>query len=134
LFPSSGIQFPAVGGIFTRGPGLTFTEATAVLHEGRVTGGDLGVRSDDHIAPLAKIVELVHSQYQKFGIQLSHSGCKESIVSPWASLIGRSARDTPKDAAVRAIAAGFNIIEIHSAHGFLLTSLMSPWACMGDCR
>lgn len=72
-----------VGGIFTRGPGLTFFEATAVLSEGRITPEDAGIWSDDHIEPFAKVIEFAHSQNQKIGIQLAHAGRKGSTVAPW---------------------------------------------------
>merc|ERR1712093_16930 len=42
-------QFAHLGGIFTRGPGLTIIEATAVVPEGRITPEDSGIWSDEHI-------------------------------------------------------------------------------------
>jgi len=73
----------AVGGIFTRGPGLSIIEATAVLPEGRITPEDAGLWKDSQIEPLRKIVEFAHSQNQKVGIQLAHAGRKASTVAPW---------------------------------------------------
>ncbi len=75
--------FVAVGGIFSRGPGLTFIEATGVVPQGRITPEDAGLWSDDQIEPLRKIVEFAHSQGQKIGIQLAHAGRKASMVAPW---------------------------------------------------
>ena len=72
-----------VGGIFTRGPGLSIVEATAVLPEGRITPEDVGLWKDSQIEPLRKIVEFAHSQNQKVGIQLAHAGRKASTVAPW---------------------------------------------------
>ncbi|OAX32123.1 FMN-linked oxidoreductase [Rhizopogon vinicolor AM-OR11-026] len=72
-----------LGGIFTRGPGLSIVEATAVLPEGRITPEDAGLWKDSQIEPLRKIVEFAHSQNQKIGIQLAHAGRKASIVAPW---------------------------------------------------
>jgi len=72
-----------VGGIFTRGPGLSIIEATAVLPEGRITPEDAGLWKDSQIEPLRKIVEFAHSQNQKVGIQLAHAGRKASTVAPW---------------------------------------------------
>jgi 2,4-dienoyl-CoA reductase-like NADH-dependent reductase (Old Yellow Enzyme family) len=74
-----------VGGIFTRGPGLSMIEATAVVSEGRVTAEDAGLWKDSQIEPLRKIVEFAHSQNQKVGIQLAHAGRKASTVVPWLS-------------------------------------------------
>jgi 2,4-dienoyl-CoA reductase-like NADH-dependent reductase (Old Yellow Enzyme family) len=72
-----------VGGIFTRGPGLSIIEAAAVLPEGRTTPEDSGLWKDSQIEPLRKIVEFAHSQSQKVGIQLAHAGRKASTVAPW---------------------------------------------------
>ncbi|KAH8108445.1 hypothetical protein DFH11DRAFT_1632881 [Phellopilus nigrolimitatus] len=74
--------FP-VGGIFTRGPGLTIIEAAAVVPEGRITPEDAGLWSDDQIPPMREIVEFAHSQGVKIGIQLAHAGRKASTVAPW---------------------------------------------------
>ncbi|KAH8101363.1 FMN-linked oxidoreductase [Phellopilus nigrolimitatus] len=72
-----------LGGIFTRGPGLTIIEATAVVPEGRITPEDAGLWSDDQIPPMRDIVEFAHSQGVKIGIQLAHAGRKASTVAPW---------------------------------------------------
>ena len=151
-----------VGGIASRGPGLTFVEATAVLPEGRITPQDSGIWSDAHIKPLADIVEFVHSQNQKIAIQLAHAGRKASTAAPWLkakpnvpvehggwpdNVWGPSdipfGALNPKpneltlegiqrvvsafvDGAKRAVTAGFDVIEIHNAHGYLLHSFVSP--------
>src|ERR1035437_1587956 len=44
------------------GAGLVFTAPAAVLPEGRITPNDLGIWKDDHIAPLAPIVDFLHGQ------------------------------------------------------------------------
>jgi 2,4-dienoyl-CoA reductase-like NADH-dependent reductase (Old Yellow Enzyme family) len=72
-----------LGGIFTRGPGLSIIEASAVVPEGRITPDDAGLWKDSQIEPLRKIVEFAHSQNQKVGIQLAHAGRKASTVVPW---------------------------------------------------
>ncbi|KAG6808196.1 hypothetical protein H0H92_005077, partial [Tricholoma furcatifolium] len=151
-----------LGGIYTRGPGLTMVEATSVTPEGRITPEDSGLWSDEQIAPLAEIVEFAHAQSQKIGIQLAHAGRKASTVAPWISgdetasvEVGGWPDDVwgpsevpysatypnPKaltkdgikrivDAYVaatkRALKAGFDVIEIHNAHGYLLHSFLSP--------
>ncbi|THU93524.1 FMN-linked oxidoreductase [Dendrothele bispora CBS 962.96] len=153
-----------IGGIVSRGFGLTFMEAAGVTPEGRISPEDLGLWKDSQIEPLKAIVDFAHSQGQKIGIQLAHSGRKGSTVAPWLhgsalatdvaggwadSLVGPSpvawseTSPTPKeltksgiagivkaftDAARRAVRAGFDVIEIHSAHGFLLNSFLSPVA------
>ena len=52
-------QFVHLGSRAVGGAGTVFAEATAVSPEGRITPGDLGLWSDAHIAPLAKIAAFV---------------------------------------------------------------------------
>ena len=146
------------------GFGLIFTEATAVERRGRITWGDAGLWSDDHIEPVKPIVEAVKSRGSAIGIQLAHAGRKASISRPWEGDCPLSEREiakgevpwetvgasavpfdegwivphelTPSEirdmvetwaaAARRAVAAGFDLIEIHSAHGYLSHSFYSP--------
>ncbi|PPQ85346.1 hypothetical protein CVT25_000637 [Psilocybe cyanescens] len=151
-----------LGGIFTRGPGHTMIEATAVLANGRITPEDSGIWSDEHIAPLAHIVTFAHSQSQKIGIQLAHAGRKASTVAPWitgdptaSKAVGgwpddvwgpsaipfqdnyphpkaltkegiKEVVDAFEAAAKRSLKAGFDVIEIHAAHGYLLSEFLSP--------
>lgn len=62
--------------------GLTLAEATAVLPEGRISPEDLGLWSDQHIAPLKEITHFVHQFEGKIGIQLAHAGRKASTYAP----------------------------------------------------
>ena len=142
------------------GAGLVLTEATAVLAEGRISPQDLGIWSDDHIEPLARIVRFVHEQGSVAGMQLAHAGRKASTYRPWGGqgtvpeteggwndVVGPSAvafadhYPTPKaatkqeiqaiveafgEAARRACEAGFRVVEIHAAHGYLIHEFLSP--------
>ncbi len=141
------------------GTGLIFVEATAVAAEGRITPGCLGLWHDDQIPQLSRIVDFVHSQGAKIGIQLAHAGRKASCDVPWQGGRRLSASeggwDTVAPSAVafqesdplphalsideiagirelfqqavrRALTAGFDTIEIHAAHGYLLHSFLSP--------
>lgn len=74
-----------LGGIISRGPGISFIEATAVQARGRITPEDSGLWKDSQIEPLKRIVDFAHSQGQKIGIQLGHAGRKASTVAPWLS-------------------------------------------------
>jgi 2,4-dienoyl-CoA reductase-like NADH-dependent reductase (Old Yellow Enzyme family) len=51
------------------GAGLVLTEATAILPEGRISPQDLGIWSNDHIEPLARIVRFIHAQGSVAGYQ-----------------------------------------------------------------
>jgi len=146
----------AVGGV-----GLVFTEATAVLPEARISPQDLGIWSDDHIEPLARVVRFIHEQGSVAGMQLAHAGRKASTYRPWESRHGAVpeseggwenvvapsavvfAPDYPMprelsiegiqetvaafaQAARRACEAGFRVVEIHAAHGYLIHEFLSP--------
>ncbi len=126
------------------GPALMMQEATAVEARGRITVHDLGLYDDRHVEPLAQMVEFVHSLGVKMGVQLAHAGRKavvpEAILAP--SAIAFSDRyPTPtamteadmatvlnayEAAAKRAVAAGYDVVEVHAAHGYLLHEFLSP--------
>ena len=146
------------------GAGLIIQEATAVVPEGRITPGDLGIWSDDHIPGLRKIVNFIEEHGSVPAIQLAHAGRKASCDLPWnggkqldldkGGWLTKAPSDLPfspgerkpdpldmveiekiinsfKAAAERALKAGYRIIEIHSAHGYLLQEFMSP---LSNCR
>lgn len=125
--------------------GLILMEATAVIPNGRISSGDLGIWSDDHIEGLRSIVDFVHTTDSKIGIQLAHAGRKsesndEYIVAPSAIRHSEQYKEPRelsredigslvksfKDAASRANKAGFDTIEIHAAHGYLIHEFLSP--------
>jgi len=143
------------------GAGLVIFEASAVVPEGRISCGDLGIWKDAHIPKLEQIVRYIHSQGIPAGIQLAHAGRKGSLAVPFAGErlllpeeggwqpVGPSALAFAPDYAVphpldqagisevvsafahaarRAIAAGFDFVEIHAAHGYLLHQFLSPLA------
>jgi 2,4-dienoyl-CoA reductase-like NADH-dependent reductase (Old Yellow Enzyme family) len=66
------------------GAGLVIAEATAVEPRGRISPQDLGLWSDAHIAPLARVAHFVAQQGAVAGIQLAHAGRKASTVRPWS--------------------------------------------------
>ena len=146
------------------GAGIVMVEATAVVREGRITHGDMGLWSDAHIAPLARIAAFLRDHGAVPAIQLAHAGRKASMQRPWYGngplnaddflrgdtpwdIVAPSAipldegwlmpaeltadnmadlRDGWRAAAERAIKAGFDILEVHMAHGYLLHSFLSP--------
>ena len=65
------------------GAGTVITEAAAVSPEGRITPGDLGIYSDDHIPFLTRITTFLKANGSVPGIQLAHAGRKASMSLPW---------------------------------------------------
>lgn len=142
------------------GAGLVFTEATAVVPEGRISPQDLGIWDDAQVPMLQRITSFIEAQGAVPGMQLAHAGRKASTQRPWdghglvppdaggwSNVMAPSAIafspnypqphaltlegiaavvDAFRAAAVRAMAAGFRVIEVHAAHGYLLHQFLSP--------
>lgn len=135
------VHYPtrAVGGV-----GLIITEATAVQPQGRISARDLGIWSDLHIEGQAEIVRLMKQNGAKTGIQLAHAGRKATVegeIHSASAIAFDDSYQTPKEmslediketieafkkGAVRAKEAGFDVIEIHAAHGYLINQFLSP--------
>ncbi len=151
-----------LGAFATGGSGVVFTEATAVLANGRISPHDLGIWDDAHVEMLARITRFVREQGAVPGMQLAHAGRKASTRRPWEEGT-RTVPDVeggwPDDvwapsavpfseayprpnalstegiravvaafgaAAERALEAGFEILEVHAAHGYLVHEFLSP--------
>ncbi|KAJ4253930.1 NADH-dependent flavin oxidoreductase [Fusarium torreyae] len=71
------------GSFALKGASLVIVEATGVAPNGRVSTRDSGLWKDSQIPPLKRVVDFIHSQGQKAGIQLCHSGRKGSMLPPW---------------------------------------------------
>lgn len=65
------------------GVGLVVVEATAVTPEGRITPGDAGLWSDEHIPGFAQIVSSIKAAGAVPGIQIGHAGRKAGCTPPW---------------------------------------------------
>jgi NADPH2 dehydrogenase len=132
------------------GAGLIITEATAVEARGRISPNDLGLWDDTQVEPLSRIVRLCKAQGAMMCTQLAHAGRKA-----WSATKGGGPAQpvapsavpfdadwvTPQEltraevdaivsafraSAQRALAAGLDVIEVHSAHGYLLHQFLSP--------
>ncbi len=126
------------------GAGIIVVEATCVDKEGRLADTQLGIWCDDHIQGLSKISAVCHKHDTTALLQIHHAGSKtaasvtENPVAPTESDInGRIAREMTieeihtiqkkyVDAAIRAEKAGFDGIELHGAHGYLISQFISP--------
>jgi len=76
-------HFVHLGSRAVGGAALVFTEATAVLPEGRISPEDLGLWKDEHIEMLARIFRFIEGQGAIAGLQLAHAGRKASTAAPW---------------------------------------------------
>ncbi|TFZ40739.1 NADPH dehydrogenase NamA [Soehngenia longivitae] len=130
----------AIGGV-----GLIIQEATSVEKRGRISENDLGIWEDDQVEGLKELVSGIKKHDSKVAIQLAHAGRKcgvknEDIIS--CSPINfnddyKVAREMTIDdiktvvesfklAAIRALEADYDALEIHAAHGYLIHQFLSP--------
>ncbi|KAG0357147.1 hypothetical protein BGZ54_000441 [Gamsiella multidivaricata] len=68
-----------LGQFALNGAGLVLAEATAVEARGRISPQDAGIWSDAHIPGLKRVVDFIHAQGGRIGIQLGHAGRKSSV-------------------------------------------------------
>ncbi len=127
------------------GTGFIIVEAAAIDSNGRIVPTDLGVWDDSHIEGLKSIVDTVHQYDCKIAIQLAHAGrksySKDNLVVAPSAIQHSNKYQVPrelkgydikvlvnkfKDAARRALEAGFDSIEVHAAHGYLIHEFLSP--------
>ncbi len=150
-----------LGKLSLSGAALLTIEATAVLPEGRITYGDLGLYCDQNYAAMSLTLESIRRWSDiPIAIQLSHAGRKASTEVPWKGggqfapthALGwqtygpsalpysddqlapvaldkerlRQVRDAFGSATARAAKIGFDVVQLHAAHGYLLHQFLSP--------
>ncbi|HPI92932.1 MAG TPA: FAD-dependent oxidoreductase [Deltaproteobacteria bacterium] len=130
-------------------PGLIITEIAAVHESGALIDTELGIYDDRFIPGLRKLSDTIHAGGARAAVQLHHGGRECFFLLNEGRALGPSAEASliygvpPKEmtlddmrlireafgsAAVRARQAGFDMVEIHAAHGYLLCQFLSPIA------
>ncbi|MEM4832053.1 MAG: FAD-dependent oxidoreductase [Sulfolobales archaeon] len=127
------------------GAGLIIVEASYIREDGRLVLGGLGIYDDELIPGLARLVDVIKAHGSRAAIQIAHGGIQAKVEQPLGpSAIGRRIvppTRTPKElkteeieqlvedfakAALRAKQAGFDMVEVHGTHGYLITQFLSP--------
>ena len=128
------------------GIGLIMTSHAFVRPEGQAGPRQLGAYKDDLIDGLGELADTVHHHGGRIALQIAHAGTygfeKLTGKTPWAASEFEGLAKTPRRvmtaddiravteafaaAAGRARAAGFDGVQIHSAHGYLLSQFLSP--------
>ena len=134
----------AIGGV-----GLIIVEMTNVAPNGRISPNCLGLWNNEQRDVFKEIVDSVHQYGAKIGIQIAHAGRKaQDCQSVAPSAIHYGELDFPgqnlttplelsaaeiqeiieqfKQSVKRAVDAGFDMIELHGAHGYLIHQFASP--------
>ena len=127
--------------------GLVIIEHSYISPDGKAHERQLSVADDSVIPGLKELAEIVHGQGSKTVMQINHAGSAATTEIIGTKPVAPSAIDNPrrgspprelgKDdisklvgafvaAAMRVREAGFDGVELHSAHGFLLNQFFSP--------
>jgi 2,4-dienoyl-CoA reductase-like NADH-dependent reductase (Old Yellow Enzyme family) len=127
--------------------GLLIVEHSYVARGGKLSSRQLGIFDDKLIAGLTRLTERVHASGTPMAIQINHAGrlttsamCGGQPVAP-SSVRHSAEHEIPRalskseienlveafvSAAERAVESGFDAVEVHGAHGFLLSQFLSP--------
>lgn len=131
------------------GAGLVMVEYSFVHTSGRSETNQLGAHNDECIAGMKEIADAIHASGAKAGFQLTHCGGKAQIdicpelMGPSGITVPAYDRELPQpqamsesdmrlwfdtfvEAAVRVESAGFELVELHCAHGYGLNQILSP--------
>ncbi|MEM0004795.1 MAG: FAD-dependent oxidoreductase [Desulfurococcaceae archaeon] len=127
------------------GVGLIIVEASYIREDGKLVEGELGIYHDSLIPGLARLADVIKINGAVSAIQIAHGGIQAHVDEPLGpSRIGRvlvPPAKTPREltteeveklvedfakAAVRAKQAGFDAVEVHGTHGYLITQFLSP--------
>lgn len=129
------------------GVGLIVTGHAYVTKIGQASPFQMGIYDDSLIEGLAAMTAAVHEAGGRIVAQLAHAGTfaleKAIGAAPVAASVFDGLAKNPRaelstddiavlkdayvDAACRAKAAGLDGIQLHSAHGYLLSQFLSPW-------
>jgi 2,4-dienoyl-CoA reductase-like NADH-dependent reductase (Old Yellow Enzyme family)/thioredoxin reductase len=131
------------------GVGLIIVEAAFVDPSGKGYPNELGIYKDDFIDGLKGLVDEVHFFGTKIAIQIYHSGRQSHETMTGGRLVAPSpipcpvCQEEPREmtkgdidnmieaygqAARRAVASGFDAVELHGAHGYLINQFLSPYS------
>ena len=134
------------GSLAATGVALVVVEHSYVAPEGRASPRQMSLASDAHISGHTAIVSAIHAAGALCAAQINHAGSNRRAEMPGRCL-GPSAIENPVShlvpeemsnsdiaatirafgaAAARVQGAGYDLVEVHCAHGYLLGQFLSP--------
>lgn len=112
------------GMIARSGVGLIIVEASAVEESGKLRENQIGIWNDSFIEGLTKVANEIHKYDVPCMIQIHHAGFKDKITEVPEEELDRILK-LFEEAFIRAKKCGFDGIEIHGAHTYLISQLNS---------
>lgn len=136
-----------MGELAAGGVGLIVSGHAYVRPEGFALRGQLGVDRDECIPGLARMAQAVHGKGGRIVLQLAHGGVLAGTQLTGLPAFAPSREGGPEktrrremtqgdigetvrayaEAALRAKKAGYDGVQVHAAHGYLLSQFLSPW-------
>jgi 2,4-dienoyl-CoA reductase-like NADH-dependent reductase (Old Yellow Enzyme family)/thioredoxin reductase len=131
------------------GVGYITVEHTGILQQGKASPNMLLISTDEHASKIARLIKSVHSLEGKIIVQINHAGRNTSSAVTGSPIVGPSPISCPTKseipreltvgeieeiieafslAAQRVKDAGADGVELHMAHGYLLSSFLSPFS------
>jgi 2,4-dienoyl-CoA reductase-like NADH-dependent reductase (Old Yellow Enzyme family) len=127
--------------------GIIISGHTYINQDGQAGPGQLGVYSDRHIGGFSRMTEAIHNVDGKIVLQLAHAGCHADPLLTGLEPLGPSVMKDEQGpfcramteqeinrivadfghAAIRAREAGFDGIQLHAAHSYLMSQFLSPF-------
>lgn len=125
-------------------PGIIITEHSCITESGRAAEGQLSLAADELIDEHRRLTDAIHEGGSKAFVQLNHAGSNgignavsaSAVSIPVKKLTKRPRALTVDEiaaieeqfaaAALRAVRAGYDGVELHCAHGYLLNQFYSP--------
>lgn len=119
-------------------PGFIVQEATAVNASGYIDNRCLGIYNARQRQILKSIVDVVHDYDVKIGVQLNHAGRKNAFGNQKVGVMAEEDVVALDEQAIREIIVnfefaskwarelGYDFVEVHAAHGYLINQFLSP--------
>ncbi len=106
--------------------GAIIVEATCINENAKLRDSQIGIWSDKHLPELSKLAGVIKQYGSVALIQIHHAGFKNLDEINLSREELKGIRKDFANAAIRAMKAGFDGIELHGAHGYFISQMMSP--------
>ena len=125
-------------------PGIIITEHSCIAESGRAAAGQLSIGEEERIEEHRLLTRAIHEGGSKAFVQLNHAGSNgigEAVAASAVNIPAKKLAKRPRElsaaeigeiqalfaaAADRAVRSGYDGVEIHCAHGYLLNQFYSP--------